>query len=165
MLVIHWTKHNKIKDIISKGLRQSTRTEISRWVDQSGELKEEKNKIKGLWCYPYTRNKTLNNQWKRNLKTWERQNTNFNGIVFRLTKNDFPLYAGPFIATGRGEQALMKSMDDLKKIMTKFPTKKTQDQHDNEIDTDEFEIILLNKVTSDRIIKIIKDREKKKNYR
>lgn len=49
--------------------------------------------------------------------------------------------------------------------MTKFPTKTTQDQHDNEIDTDEFEIILLNKVTSDRIIKIIKDREKKKNYR
>jgi hypothetical protein len=165
MLVIHWTKHNKTGDIITNGLRQSTRTRISRWVDQTGELKEDKQKIKGLWCYPYTRNKTLNNQWKKNLKAWERQNANFNGVVFRLTKDDFPLYAGSFIATGQGDQALMRSMDDLKKLMTKFPTKTTIDHDDNEIDTDEFEIVLTKKVNSDRIVKIIKDRVGKKNYR
>lgn len=166
MLVIHWTKHNKTKDIIANGLRQSTRTRISCWVDKSGELREGKKRIKGLWCYPYTRNKTLNNQWKRNLKAWERQNANFNGIIFRLTKDDFPLYAGSFIiATGQGDQALMRSMDDLKKLMTKFPINATMNKVDNEVDTDEFEIVLTNKVTPDRIIKIIKDRAGKKNYR
>lgn len=165
MLVIHWTKHNKTKDIIANGLRQSTRTRTSRWVDHTGELRENKKKIKGLWCYPYTQNKTLNNQWKRNLKTWERKNTNFNGVIFRLTKADFPLYAGPFMATGQEEQTLMRDMEDLKKLMTKFPNKTILDKYDNKIDTDEFEIVILNKVTPDRIVKIIKDRVGKKNYR
>jgi hypothetical protein len=165
MLVIHWTKHNKTKDIISNGLRQSTRTRTSIWVDQSGELKQDKKKIKGLWCYPYTLNRTLNNQWKKNLKTWERKHTNFNGIVFRLTKEDFSLYAGHFIATGEGDQALMKNLDELKQLMTGFPSKSTIDINENSIDTDEFEIVLLNKVRPERIIKIIKDRDVKKNYR
>lgn len=162
MLVIHWTKHNKTKNIITNGLRLSTRIRIARWVDQSGELKEDKSKRKGLWCYPYTRNKSLNNQWKRNLKTWERRNLNFNGVVFRLTKDDFPLYAGSFIATGQGDEALITNMTELKKLMNQFPTHTILDKENNKIDTDEFEIILIKKVKPDRIIKIIKDRTGKK---
>jgi hypothetical protein len=138
---------------------------VSRYVDKSGRLIETKKKIKGLWCYPYTRNKTLNGQWKKNLKSWERRTTNFNGIVFRLTKEDFPLYAGEFLATGEGDQALVKDMSELKELMIKFPTNSVVDNDQLQIDTDEFEIVLTNKVKPERIIKIIKDRTGKKNYR
>lgn len=163
MLVIHWAKHNRTSDIKANGLRQSTRTRVSISVDKSGQLTESKKKIKGLWCYPYTRNKTLNNQWKRNLKTWDKKHTNFNGIVFRLTKDDFPLYAGSFVATAIGDQALMRNMDELKRLLENFPTKATSDK--DGIDTDDFEIVLISKVKPDRIIKVIKDRPGKKNYR
>lgn len=163
MLVIHWTKHNKTKDIIVNGLRQSTRTRVSLSFDKSGKPTKTKKRIKGLWCYPYTRNKTLNNQWKKNLKTWDRKQTNFNGIVFRLTKDDFPLYAGSFISTGQGNQTLIKDIDELKKLMSNFPSNAIIDKQ-TAIDTDEFEIILSNKVKVERIIKIIKDKAGKKNY-
>lgn len=162
MLVIHWTEHKNIKDIKANGLRPSVRIFIS----DNGSGSKTEIKDKGIWCYPFTRNKTLNNQWKRNLKIWEGRLSNFNGVVFRLTDEDFPLYAGIFMATAFDkEYTLMQSMDDFKKKITKIPANQLLDFKDVEIDTDEFEIIILKKIQPERIIKIIKDREKMNNLR
>lgn len=163
MLVIHWTKHNNIKSILANGIRQSVRTRFSVYVNKSGEEIESNRKIRGIWCYPYTRNKTLNNQWKRNLKSWEIQRANFNGVVIRLTKDDFPLYAGEFCATGpENEHTIMRSLEDLKEVLTKFPSQRSIDPKSVEMDTDEFEIILLKNIKPERIIKVIKDRSPQK---
>jgi hypothetical protein len=134
MLLIHWTPHNTTSDILANGIRPSLR-------------QREGKRIRGVWCYPYTRNKFLNQLWKRQLKSWSRKHTNFNGIVFRLEPEDFPLYVGPFWA-------------DLETQLKTFPG--GSDMIDEqEIDLSDLEIILPKRITQDRIIKVIKDREKK----
>ncbi|HYG50997.1 MAG TPA: hypothetical protein VD905_08835, partial [Flavobacteriales bacterium] len=144
MLVVHWTQHNNIGKIISNGIKPSTRI---RTAFGNGE----KIKVRGVWCYPYTRNKTLNTQWKRNLKVWESRLTNFNGVVFRLTKDDFPLYAGAFSFTATVEQTLMKSVDDLKKRLEYFPPNiPITENGEVLLDITDFEIILPRRVTPDR---------------
>jgi hypothetical protein len=163
MLVIHWTEHKNIKDIKANGLSPSVRIFTS---DNGSGLRTEV-KDKGIWCYPFTRNKTLNNQWKRNLKVWERRHSNFNGVIFRLSDEDFPLYAGVFSATAFDkEYSLVKTMKDLKQTISGFPANQLVDFNNVEIDTDEFEIIILTKIPPERIVKVIKDREKiKRNVR
>jgi hypothetical protein len=148
MLLIHWTEQSKTSDILSNGIRLSTR-------------KRNKKNVRGIWCYPYTRNTFLNNLWKRQLKSWLRRHSNFNGIVFRLESTDFPVKAGPFWATGMYPQTEIKNPNEFQKLMSSFPTSKELPES-LEIDVSDFEIILPKRVTPDRIIKIIKDRCQRK---
>ncbi|MGB1040215.1 MAG: hypothetical protein ACPGVD_05035, partial [Flavobacteriales bacterium] len=74
MLLIHWSKQNNSNDILNNGINPKRRK--NREYDEVG--------IKGVWCFPYTKNKTLNNNWKRNLKSWRKIRSNFNGFVFKL---------------------------------------------------------------------------------
>ena len=67
MLLIHRSKHNNTGDILKNGIRPQKRKSLSEGVDD----------ISGVWCFPFTRNKTLNNNWKSNLKVWRQDVTNF----------------------------------------------------------------------------------------
>lgn len=152
MLVIHWSKQNNTSDILKNGIRPKT-------------LKKEGSKsIKGVWCFPYTRNKTLNNNWKRNLKVWRGDNGNFNGFVFKLEEKDFPIYAGSFALVGTFPKgSIFESYDEFSKIYGKYFNpdeieKRPANMHDDYLDYQDFELILHKRIDPSRITKIIKDR-------
>jgi len=82
MLLIHWSKHNKTNLILQNGITPSSKI-----------FTASHKRIKGIWCFPYTRNKTLNTRWKSLLKK-DKGSSNYNGFVFKLETADFPIYAG-----------------------------------------------------------------------
>lgn len=147
MLPIHRPRHNTTSDILTNGILPTLR-------------QREGKRIRGVWCYPYTGNKVLNHLWKRQLKSWSRKNTNFNGIVFRLEPEDFPLYVGPFWASGTPSDSHVQSLAELEAQLKTFPGGREM-IGEQEIDLSDLEIILPKRITPDRIIKVIKDREKK----
>ncbi len=57
MLLIHWSKHKNTTDILKNGIRPKKRKARDEYLES----------IKGVWSFPFTRNKTLNTNWKRNL--------------------------------------------------------------------------------------------------
>ena len=160
MLLIHWTKHKNTTDILKNGIRPKRRKSRT-------QTKEE---IKGIWCYPYTQNKSLNNNWKSNLKTWRQDLTNYNGIVFKLEDSDFPIYAGEFAVVGAfPKESIYQNKEAFLKVYGKdFSPKEMRDERNEKtlsepwLDLEDFEIIIPNRIESNRIIKVIKDREKKK---
>lgn len=159
MLVIHWSRHNNTDDILKNGIRPKTRK------------KEGAPNIKGVWCYPYTRNKTLNSNWKRNLKAWRGDNGNFNGFVFKLEAGDFPIYAGDFVGIGTfPEKSIFDDYESFSKTYGKYFHPEELDKRNTSIDDDyiyyqDFELILNQRIDPSRIIKVIRDRtpDKKTN--
>jgi hypothetical protein len=142
MLVIHWSKQNKTGDILKNGIRPKSR-----------KVKDYPT-IKGVWCYPYSRNSYAYSHWKRNLKSWRsRSRGNFNGFVFKLEKDDFPIYAGDYFwLASSPENYLIESFEDFDK---KYKAEECPTLGDYGFD---FEIIISKRIDSSRIIKIIKDR-------
>lgn len=77
MLVIHWTPVNKTKHILKNGITKS------------------KN---GLYCFPLTGNKVLDKWWVNFFNSsGARPRKKYNGIVFRISKQDLPAYFGHWI--------------------------------------------------------------------
>ena len=162
MLLIHWSKHNNTGDILKNGIRPHKRKSQS----------EDVGDISGVWCFPFTRNKTLNNNWKSNLKVWRQDVTNFNGFVFKLTEEDFPIYAGDFsFIACFPEESIFDSMDAFLDTYGKYfspqqmsyeLTKENLEKY--WLDYQDFEIILPGKVEPKRIVKVIKDRKTLKKY-
>ena len=160
MLLIHWSKHNNTSDIIKNGIKSIRRK--NKDYDES--------ELKGVWCFPYTRNKTYNNNWKTNLKSWRKIKTNFNGFVFKLEENDFPIYAGDwlYIAMKPDDHKFHTYSDFINKYGKYFSAENMnfeegKSSNQNDIDLNNFEIIIPNKIESGRIVKIIKDRPLKKS--
>ncbi len=87
MLVIHWAKQNKTSAILTNGIHPSY-----------PRRDREKRDPQGVYVYPFSRNKTLVSNWRRNLKTWDGQLGNYNGFLFRLVEEDFPLIAGYWLS-------------------------------------------------------------------
>ena len=159
MLLIHWTKHNQLEAILKNGITPKTR-----------KTSNSDNDIKGIWCYPFTRNKTLNNNWKRNLKIWRQDITNFNGVIFKLSKADFPIWAGEFAAVGAFSPQC--KFDDYDKFISvhgrhfdpQIIDSDNYDPYDSDsdiLDYQDFEIVISKPVSPKRIKKIIKDRPSK----
>ncbi|MDH4473774.1 MAG: hypothetical protein QE487_14310 [Fluviicola sp.] len=162
MLLIHWTKHKNTTDILKNGIRPRRRK--SKYNSNEG--------IKGVWCYPYTRNKSLNNNWKSNLKVWRQDLTSYNGIVFKLEDSDFPIYAGEFAFVGAfPKKYIFQSKEAFLEVYGKDFSPKELFFERNEktlsvpwLDHNDFEIIIPHRIDSSRIVKVIKDRKKlKKN--
>lgn len=157
MLLIHWSKHKNTNDILKNGIRL-TKKRIS--FDGSKTLK-------GIWCFPFTRNKTLNNNWKRNLKTWEIELSNFNGFVFKLEDSDFPIYAGEFGGISLSpEESKYENREEFLNVYGKYFSPKVLefeytevDMNEGHLDYQDFEIIIPNRIEGKRIIKTIKDRK------
>jgi hypothetical protein len=151
MLLVHWSKHNHTEKILKSGIRPS-RKSIS-----------ESQFIKGVWCFPFSRNKTLNAGWKSLLKR-DRGSVNYNGFVFRLDKEDFPIYAGDFgIISMQPEARKFRSYDEFVSRYGHYFSPKTMSLESAkdkgpEPDYGDFEIILSKAVAPERIIKLLKDR-------
>lgn len=155
MLLIHWTKQNNTNDIIKNGITPTRRKNKDY----------DENQLKAVWCFPYTRNKTLNNNWKSNLKSWRKIKSNFNGFVFKLEEEDFPIYAGDWFSIGQGPKNHKFNCysDFIQEYGKHFTDKNLQFDEENEnqeqyIHYQDFEIIISNKIEAGRIVKIIKDR-------
>ncbi len=152
MLLIHWTKQNNTNDIIKNGIKPNLRKNEDN----------PENSLKGVWCYPYTRTKTLNNHWKQVLKRSRKLNTNFNGFVFKLEEEDFPLYAGDFgLIRFYGDAFKINNYADFSKDYGHFFSEKQIHHNDAGIDYEDFEIIIPRRIEAKRIIKIIKERPTK----
>lgn len=151
MLVIHWAKHNKTSSILPNGIRLSYRR-------RDGERKNPK----GVYVYPFSRNKFLVGNWRRNLKTWDTRLGNYNGFIFRLTEEDFPLIAGYwFFNRTAPEESTISSLAELAekygdffsgKIVNPSPEGLIYNWYD-------FEIIIPRHIGPKRIVKVLKDRE------
>jgi hypothetical protein len=153
MLVVHWAKHNKTSSILANGIRPSYRR-------RDGDRRNSK----GLYVYPFSRNKTLNSNWRRNLKTWDTLLGNYNGFIFRLVEEDFPLIAGYWFSNSTvPEEFMIPSLAVLGerygdiftgKILNPSPEGLSYNWRD-------FEIIIPRHVRADRIERVLKDREPK----
>ena len=92
MLVIHWTKHNRTGDILKNGIRPSCRqrrpggeplahslapvgdavkqsvAEVPSVVGTAEPFRGSLVNVKGVYVFPFTRNKVIQTHWKRFLK-------------------------------------------------------------------------------------------------
>ena len=93
MLAVHWTPVNDTKKVLKNGIRKSK---------------------KGLFCFPLTGHKHLDKWWVNFFnQCGARQRKKYNGIVFRIKKEDLPAYFGHWIgATNRHD--FKKEILDLK---------------------------------------------------
>lgn len=142
MLVIHWALQNKTSSILSNGIKQSLRKRASQ------------PKLKGVYVYPFVRNRFLTGTWRRNLKSWNKRMGNYNGFIFRLKSSDFPLHAGSWMLNAKDPAASsISSIKVLSKRHGKFLSSGVQ------TGSDDFEIIIPRHITPDRIIRVIKGRK------
>jgi len=152
MLLVHWSQHNLTNKIVKNGIRLSRKA-----------IKPD-IAIKGVWCFPYTQSKTLNANWKSFLKK-DRNSVNYNGFVFRLHSNDFPIYAGDFTAiiTNPSDRLFATYESFINKYGYYFNPKVLAMEITSEDncfpDYGDFEIILTKPIPPERIVKILKDRE------
>lgn len=156
MLIIHWAKQNKTNVILANGIRPSFR--------RDRETGEERNP-KGVYAYPFSRNSTLLCNWRRNLKTWDNTLGNYNGFVFRLEPEDFPLLAGSwFLNRVKPEEMVIKTLRQLTEQYGDFFTGEIANKLENGIPYNwtDFEIIIPRHIKAQRITKVIRDREPKK---
>jgi len=150
MLVIHWARQNKTSAILANGIRPAAR---------KGGASGAAINSKGVYVYPFSRNKTLIGNWRRNLKTWDNSLGNYNGFVFRLEPEDFPLLAGLWWGIRMDtEYARVASMPEMAErcgdhFSGAIADKASPDRWK------EFEIIVPRHVDRRRIIKVIRDRE------
>lgn len=154
MLVVHWAKHNRTSSIRSNGIRPSFRR-------RHGERKNSK----GVYVFPFSRNRTLSGNWRRNLKAWDSKLGNYNGFVFRLTEGDFPLTAGYlFFNRSRYEDSFVLTMKDLSEKYGDFFSGSILEPNDEGFcfNWEDFEIIIPNRIDPKRILKVIRDREPSK---
>jgi hypothetical protein len=80
MLAIHWTPVANTKKILKTGITKSK---------------------KGLYCFPLTGNNQVDRWWVK-FFNMVRGKKKYNGIIFRISKNDLPAYFGPWMgATSR----------------------------------------------------------------
>lgn len=99
MLAVHWAPVSKTKSILKNG------------ITKSGN---------GLYCFPLTGHKAIDRWWVTffNYST-SRERKKYNGIVFRIKKEDLPAYFGHWIgATTRDDYE--KEIKTLKELSTKF---------------------------------------------
>ncbi len=157
MLLIHWTKQNNTNDIVKNGIKPKRRKNKDY----------DENELKGVWCFPYTRNKTLNNSWKSNLKSWRKINSNFNGFVFKLEEKDFPIHAGDWFSIGQGAEhhKFYSYSDFIKEFGNLFSNENMHIEEEDEkiIDYQNFEIIIPHRIEAKRIVRVIRDRSIKKS--
>ncbi|GAB5408540.1 MAG: hypothetical protein BalsKO_09050 [Balneolaceae bacterium] len=87
-------------------------------------------------------------------------------FVFKLEEKDFPIYAGDWfsIAQGPNYHKFICYSEFIKEYGKYFGDKKMSldANEESQIDYQDFEIIIPNRIEADRIIKVIKDRIIKK---
>ena len=156
MLVVHWTKQNLTGEVLANGIRPSSRL-------LPPDFHDYRTNPKGVYVYPFSRNKTQVGIWRSQLKTWGEKPANFNGFVFRLVPEDCPLIVGYwFINRNRPRESVVTSLGELTSLYKEFFTGEIVNSEYNWTD---FEIIVPRRIGPKRILRILKDREPKKRQR
>jgi hypothetical protein len=153
MLVIHWARQNKTASILANGIRPSFRR-------RGGQRKNSK----GVYVYPYSRNKTLTGNWRRNLKTWDTRLGNYNGFIFKLVPQDFPLIAGYwFLNREQPQEHKVANLIDLAKRYGEFFSEQILESAPGGLGYNwtDFEMIIPRHIEPKRIVRVIRDREPK----
>jgi hypothetical protein len=148
--VIHWAKQNTTSAILTNGIRPSFRR-------RNGV----QNNSKGVYVYPFSRNKTLSGNWRRNLKNWDRKLGNYNGFVFRLQEDDFPLIAGYwFFNRSKYEDTSVQTLKELSEKYGDFFSGSILEPSPEgcQYNWEDFEIIIPKRIESNRFLKVIRDR-------
>lgn len=152
MLVIHWTKQNKTASILKNGIvPQSTKFTYRRW-------RFTVPVPKGVYVYPYTQNRSARGRWRRVLKKAYRwRGGNYNGFVFRLVEEDFPVLAGDSTEVHYDPAGhVVTSMEELaRKYGWLFKPGAVRDKELAEW----FEIIIPRAIAPSRILRVIRDRQ------
>jgi hypothetical protein len=104
------------------------------------------------------RNKSQIGIWRRQLKNWDGHIANYNGLVFRLLPEDCPLTVGYWFGNrDRSKESVVSTLKELSGLYDDFFAGKIVNSNFNWTD---FEIIIPKKIVPNRIIRILKDREK-----
>lgn len=99
MLAVHWTPVSNTADILKNGIRKGKR---------------------GVFCFPVTGFRSLDAWWVRFFNHGARTNRKkYNGIVFRLTEDDFPAQFGHW-AICNDSSAAETTVNDLKSLGEKY---------------------------------------------
>lgn len=99
MLAVHWTPVNRTKKILKNGISKSK---------------------KGLYCFPLTGHKSLDRWWIYFFnQCGVRERKKYNGIVFRIKKQDLPIYFGHWFGATNNDE-FKKEINDLKKLGVEF---------------------------------------------
>jgi hypothetical protein len=99
MLAVHWAPVSKTKNILKNGISKSK---------------------KGLYCFPLTGHKQLDRWWIYFFNQCGiRDRKKYNGIVFRIKKEDLPAYFGHWIGATKRDN-FKKEIDSLKKLGSEF---------------------------------------------
>ncbi len=153
MLVINWAKHNLTSRIIKNGIRSSFR-----------RGSEGRRNTKGVYVYPFARSSTLSGNWRRNLKVLDGRLGNYNGFVFRLVSEDFPVMAGYwFFNRSDPEEAIIHTLEELAGRYSEFFSAKIVNMREQGVpyNWNDFEIIIPHRIAPSRFIKVLKDRPPK----
>lgn len=152
MLVIHWAKHNTAARILAHGL-------VPTLCRTGGNA--------GVYAYPWSYNKTVSGFWRRALKSESQRHGRYNGFVFRLTPEDFPLEAGDFTNAGYGHASC--HFETTKQLAQRYgvfwrgrpdnpPPTSINDPNAPFEWWSGFEIIIPRLIKPSRIIRVIRDR-------
>jgi len=102
MLAVHWTPVNNTKRVLKNGIRKS------------------KN---GLYCFPLTGHKQLDKWWVNFFNQCRaRHRKKYNGIVFRIKKEDLPAYLGHWVGATIWDD-FKKEITDLKSFGIQYREK------------------------------------------
>ncbi|MBN1998569.1 OmpA family protein [candidate division KSB1 bacterium] len=141
---------NRRTDILKNGIRPSKR----KFHPDYGYTTNPK----GVYVYPYSRNKSQIGIRRRQLKVWDKQIANYNGFIFRLIPEDCPMTVGYWFSNRyRPHESIVPSLQKLADLYKNFFTGEIVNSEYNWTD---FEIILPKRIMPQRIIRILKDREK-----
>lgn len=154
VLVIHWAKHNITGRILKNGIRPSYR-----------RLQHRTRNTKGVYVFPWSRVATVSGNWRRNLKVWDGQLGNYNGFIFRLNSDDFPVVAGAWYLNRLDPTALeVRSLKELAALYGAYFSGIIVSMRLSGFSYDwtDFEIIIPRAIDGSRIIRVVKDRNPKR---
>ncbi len=150
MLLIHWAKHNLTSRILANGIHPRS---------GCGTFDS------GVYAYPFSVSATANGTWRRHLKMCRGRGGNYNGFVFRLTLEDFPVVARPFYMLGIAPETwVAKTPGELSAILAGQWSAKPVECWDRYLTKDyrELEVILPRRIVPSRILRILRDRQPRK---
>lgn len=154
MLVIHWAKHNKTGSILKTGIHLSSR----KYTWRGGRLSTPTPR--GVYAFPYTRSRHARGVWRRILKEGYLDRGNYNGFVFRLEDDDFPLLAGPWYSVHKDpENHRVRSMEEFTE---EFGNLLDEKDRSRTLSESWIEIILPYRIAPERILRVLRDREPKR---
>lgn len=91
MLAVHWSPVKNTKRILRNGIRKGKQ---------------------GLFCFPLTGHDMVDRWWAQAFRSWDPR-TQYNGFIFRITRDDLPAKFSSWVADAMGFAQTIDSLDEL----------------------------------------------------